>query len=162
MTGEAEVPLIARRRIEAELIGYVYGALKEELGADRAKVLIARAIRNAARDAGAALAAQESEMPGPRTLAARQGIWAAGGALDARVLELTDDSYAYEVVRCDYATMYRELGMEELGLVASCMRDAAFIEGYAPDLALDRPETIMEGHGKCVFRYRRVPIAKEG
>ncbi|MDR1036999.1 MAG: L-2-amino-thiazoline-4-carboxylic acid hydrolase [Deltaproteobacteria bacterium] len=160
MTGEAQVPLIARRRIEAELIKYIYGELEEDLGADRARELIGRAIRRAARDAGAALAAQESERPGTRTLAARQGLWSAGGALKTRELELTDDSYSYEVERCDYAAMYRELGMEELGSVVSCLRDAAFIEGYAPDLVLDRPETIMDGCGRCIFRYRKADKAE--
>ncbi|MDR1314266.1 MAG: L-2-amino-thiazoline-4-carboxylic acid hydrolase [Deltaproteobacteria bacterium] len=155
MTGESDVPLIARRRIEAELIKYIYAELKEELGAGRAKVILGRAIRKAAKDAGAALAAKEPEKPGTRALASLQGLWSAGGALKTKVLELTDDAYAYEVERCGYAAMYAELGMGELGSVVSCLRDASFIEGYAPDLVLDRPETIMDGDGRCLFRYRK-------
>jgi hypothetical protein len=155
MTGEAEVPLIARRRIEAELLKHVYGALADELGDVRARELISRAVRRAALDAGRALAAAEDGPPGTRTLAARQGLWSAGGALETEVLELTDGSYAYEVTRCDYASMYRELGMEGLGPVISCLRDAAFIEGYAPDLVLEREATIMDGHPRCLFRYRK-------
>ncbi|MDR2612851.1 MAG: L-2-amino-thiazoline-4-carboxylic acid hydrolase [Deltaproteobacteria bacterium] len=155
MPGVAEVPLIARRRIEAELIRYVYGVLEEEFGTGKARELVSRAVERAAEDAGSALAAQEAGAPGTRTLAARQGLWSAGGALETRVLELTDDVYAYEVTRCDYADMYRELGMADLGSLISCLRDAAFVRGYAPDLSLERDGTIMEGCAKCRFLYRR-------
>ncbi|MDR3154659.1 MAG: L-2-amino-thiazoline-4-carboxylic acid hydrolase [Deltaproteobacteria bacterium] len=155
MKGEAQVPLIARRRMEAELIKHFYAVLKDEYGPEKAKELIGRSIRKAAEEAGAALAAQETEKPGLKTFAARQGLWSAGGALDTRVLELTDEAYAFEVTRCDYASMYEELGMAELGPVISCLRDEAFIRGYAPDVTLEREKTIMQGDGKCVFRYKR-------
>ncbi|MDR2350984.1 MAG: L-2-amino-thiazoline-4-carboxylic acid hydrolase [Deltaproteobacteria bacterium] len=155
---EITVTLLERRRIEAEILKHVHDALVEDVGEERAKASIAKAIRRAAAEAGAKAAAKTGGKPGTRSLAAIQGTWSAGGALELEVTELTDTAYSYKVTRCVYAEMYEELGMRDLGLVISCLRDSAFIEGYAPDLEMERPRTIMEGKDSCVFRYK----VKEG
>ena len=50
--------------------------------------------------------------------------------------------------------MYKEMGLEEIGFLLSCNRDSKFIEGYAPNVSLSRPHTVMNGDGFCDFRYR--------
>ncbi len=51
--------------------------------------------------------------------------------------------------------MYRALGLEDLGFSLSCCRDFAVIEGFNPELTLDRTQTLMEGAPCCDFRFRR-------
>ena len=62
--------------------------------------------------------------------------------------------YDFNVTRCRYAEMYRELGIPELGAVLSCNRDFSLIEGYNTDVTLTRTQTLMEGAACCDFRYR--------
>ena len=51
--------------------------------------------------------------------------------------------------------MYTRLGLAELGGLLSCARDAAMIDGFNPEIAFTRTQTIMEGATHCDFRYRK-------
>ncbi len=44
----------------------------------------------------------------------------------------------FKVTRCRYAEKYRELGLQELGEVLSCGRDAAFARGFNPKIGMKR------------------------
>jgi hypothetical protein len=110
-----------------------------------------RVIIKLARESGAQLARAR----GGNTLAhltEGPSQWAAGGALERKVLEITKNTYNYNIVRCKYADMYRELGLADLGFVLSCGRDFAMFEGFNPNLKLTRTQTIMEGADYCDFR----------
>jgi hypothetical protein len=67
-------------------------------------------------------------------------------------LELNDTRHFFNIARCRYADMYRELGMTDLGVVLSCGRDFKLVEGFNPRMRLIRTKTIMEGHDHCDFR----------
>ena len=69
------------------------------------------------------------------------------------MIEASDDRLAFDVTRCRYAEMYRALGIAELGEVLSCQRDAALIDGFAPEVTLTRTQTLMQGAPYCDFRY---------
>jgi hypothetical protein len=69
--------------------------------------------------------------------------------------EDSDTVLAFDVKRCDFADLYRELGFGDIGALISCDRDAAFLEGFDPELELVREKTIMEGDDLCDFCYRR-------
>ena len=62
--------------------------------------------------------------------------------------------FAFNVTRCRYAEMYRDLGIPQLGPILSCARDFAMIEGFNPGIRLTRTQTIMEGAALGDFRYR--------
>ena len=81
--------------------------------------------------------------------------WMQDDALTIEVVEQSDERYGFNVTRCRYAEMYRELGIPELGAVLSCNRDFSLIEGYNKDVELTRTQTLMEGKSHCDFRYRR-------
>jgi hypothetical protein len=51
--------------------------------------------------------------------------------------------------------MYRSLGMAELGAVLSCNRDYSLVEGFNPEIQLERKQTIMQGASCCTFRYSK-------
>ena len=82
-------------------------------------------------------------------------------ALTIDVLEQDAERYDFNVTRCRYAEMYRELGIPELGAVLSCNRDFSLIEGYNKDVELTRTQTLMDGAACCDFRYRtrRGPVS---
>jgi hypothetical protein len=80
--------------------------------------------------------------------------WTRGQALAIEVIEEGAGVLAFNVTRCRYAEMYRELGMARLGPMLSCARDFALIEGFNPQIRLTRTQTLMEGAPFCDFRYR--------
>jgi L-2-amino-thiazoline-4-carboxylic acid hydrolase len=65
------------------------------------------------------------------------------------------------VTRCRYAELYRSLGIEELGSILSCGRDASFIEGFNGEIALERKHTILQGFSACDFRFSKRPAEKQ-
>ncbi|MDR2406069.1 MAG: L-2-amino-thiazoline-4-carboxylic acid hydrolase [Deltaproteobacteria bacterium] len=148
-----EITLLEQRRIEAQILKTVYDVLKEDYGEEKAKEALLKTIERSAVEAGRKMAEKENVKPGPRELAAIQPLWQKGGALETRVLKLDDNTFDYEVTRCAYCEMYRELGIEDLGFILSCSRDSGFVKGYAPDLLLIRKSTIMEGGDICHFHY---------
>lgn len=56
---------------------------------------------------------------------------------------------------CGYAKMYERLGIQDLGYLLSCSRDASFMDGFNPEIELIRTQTIMEGAEYCDFRYKK-------
>ncbi|MGC8469121.1 MAG: L-2-amino-thiazoline-4-carboxylic acid hydrolase [Acetobacteraceae bacterium] len=153
MSGLAGVPLLARRRIEAEFARTILAELEAALGSERARELVARAARRAAREAGASFAA-EAPAPSLGHFATVLAHWREGGALETTAREAGAGELAFDVTACAYAEMYRALGLAELGAILSCNRDAAFSEGYARELEFRRTTTIMGGARCCDFRYR--------
>jgi len=63
------------------------------------------------------------------------------------------DEVCFNVTRCRYAEMYKELGVQEYGALLSCGRDAALIVGFNPKIKFTRTQTIMSGAPYCDFRY---------
>ncbi|KVL21633.1 L-2-amino-thiazoline-4-carboxylic acid hydrolase [Burkholderia sp. MSMB1826] len=145
--------ILARRRIEAEIIKPIYEIMKREFGAERAQAVIAEAVRGAAVDAGRRFAAQEPHGTSVKSFIALQVLWEKDDALDVEVRRADDTHYDYDVHRCSYAEMYHAMGLGEIGHLLSCARDSYFIQGYAPDIALTRTSTIMQGGRRCDFRY---------
>ena len=86
-------------------------------------------------------------------------LWTRGGALEIEVLEASDERFDFNVTRCRYAEMYREMGLGDIGHLLSCNRDGTFVEGFDPRLRLERAQTIMGGAPCCTFRYRLAPPA---
>lgn len=151
---QQELGILARRKIEAEIIKPIYDILVRELGKARAQEMIGEAIEQAAVRAGQEFAAKESQKANLRSFVELQYLWEKDNALDVRVIDSDDQQYNYDVTRCRYAEMYHEMGLGEIGHLLSCARDDKFIVGYAPDVELTRTTTIMSGERRCDFRYR--------
>lgn len=149
-----ELGILARRKIEAEIIKPIYDILVREIGKDRAQAIIGEAIENAAIQAGQQFAASEPVKADLRGFVALQYLWEKDNALDVKVIDDDGEHYNYDVTRCRYAEMYHEMGLGEIGHLLSCARDDKFIVGYAPEVALTRTTTIMSGAPRCDFRYR--------
>ncbi|OMZ32501.1 L-2-amino-thiazoline-4-carboxylic acid hydrolase [Burkholderia pseudomallei] len=154
--------ILARRRIEAEIIKPIYEIMKREFGLERAQAVIAEAVRGAALDAGRAFAAKEPGGTSIASFVALQVLWEKDDALDVDVHRADDAHYDYDVRRCAYAQMYREMGLAEIGHLLSCARDSVFIEGYDARIALTRTRTLMQGGTHCDFRYRLAQPPRDG
>jgi hypothetical protein len=146
--------ILARRRIEAEIIKPIYEILKRDFGVERAQAVIAEAIRGAAIEAGRHFAAQEPNGTSVASFIALQVLWEKDDALDVKVQVADDLHYEYDVHRCSYAEMYHAMGLGEIGHLLSCARDSYFIDGYDPRIQLTRTQTIMQGATHCDFRYK--------
>ena len=152
---EDRLGILEQRRIEAAFAKGIYEEMKAELGEARAKAILSRAVVKLAKDSAAAMA---KEAPGGEPSLAHfialQPLWTKGDALQIDTLRKDETHYDFNVTRCRYAEMYREMGLADLGAVLSCNRDGAFCDGYHPDLKLERTQTIMGGATHCDFRYR--------
>ena len=150
---EVEIGFLQRRRIEANIIAPIYRAMCDELGQEKAAEIIREAIAQDARKSGAEFAAKESAGATVTTFIGIQELWRRGGALETTTVEQDDNTFAFNVTRCLYSEMYREMGLEEIGGLLSCVRDAEFIAGYNPEITFTRTQTLMEGASHCDFRY---------
>jgi hypothetical protein len=150
-----EIPTIVKRRLQAQVIKPIYDEMVAALGEAQAQAILDAAVRKAAVAEGREFAAKA---PGGKTsmrdFIALYDHWKADGALEMNVLEATDEKFNFDVVRCRYAEMYREMGLGHIGHLMSCNRDGVFCQGYDPAIKLDRAQTIMGGAKTCTFRYR--------
>lgn len=150
------IGVLTRREVEARLLGPLVAVLGAEFGEDRVMRVIREAIVAIARSQGAEMA---QAMGGGSLSKFRESLvhWTTGGALEIEVVEDGETIFAFNVTRCRYAEMYRDLGIPRLGPILSCARDFALIEGFNPAIHLVRTQTIMDGAPFCDFRYRVEP-----
>ena len=148
------IGVLQRREIEARILAPVLEALGQAFGKEAVLEITRRAIADIARQQGRELAerAGSSDLP-----AFAHGIdpWSRNGALELTVLNQTESRFEFDVTRCRYAELYRELGIPDLGAILSCNRDAAFVEGFNSAIHLDRSQTILQGATHCDFRFSK-------
>ena len=123
--------------------------------------MIGEAIENAAIEAGKKFAAQEPNGADLQSFAALQYLWEKDDALQVKVIHQDEQQFDYNVTRCRYAEMYHQMGLGEIGHLLSCARDSQFIVGYAPDVELQRTQTIMSGAPCRDFRYAVKPSGEK-
>ena len=160
-TPRAPISMFEQRRIEAMILKHVYDTLKVSHGMEMAQQAIADAVRAASIEQASEFAAKVGGNTSIQTFVDRQSLWKVGGAMELDVLEQTEASYVFNVTRCKYAEMYREMGLGEIGHLLSCQRDAAFCEGYDKRMRLQRTQTIMQGASHCDFQYTLVDEPKD-
>lgn len=151
----AEIPVLEKRRLQAQVIKPIWEELVRRLGEKDAMDILDVAIRKAAIAEGQMLA--EASPGGDTSMPAFVRLyenWKTGGALETTTLRADADNFDFDVSRCRYAEMYREMGLGKIGHLLSCNRDGTFVEGYNPDIKMTRDQTIMAGHARCTFRYR--------
>jgi hypothetical protein len=155
-----EIGVLKRREIEARIIGPFVDALVDEFERERVLAILGETIINIARKQGA----ERADAVGADSLLAfsqSAGDWRKGNALEIEVLEQSEEHYDFNVTRCRYAEMYRSLGRAELGAILSCNRDYSLVEGFNPEIKLERKQTIMQGAPCCTFRYSKEAEPKD-
>jgi len=147
-----QIGVLTRREVEARVLAPVIDALGEKFGREQVIEVVRDEIINLAQQQGADMA---DAMGGNGCVQFESSLqyWTKDEALKLDVLEQNETTLNFNVVRCRYSEMYRDLGIPELGAVFSCNRDYAMIEGFNPDAKLTRTQTLMEGKSHCDFRY---------
>jgi hypothetical protein len=153
MSNAETMAMLEKRRIEAAMLKHVYDTLKASHGVEVAQRTIAEAVRQSAIAQAAEMAAQVGGNTSLLTFIDRQEAWTRGGALERDVIEDSPTRYRFNVTRCKYAEMYRDMGLGEIGHLLSCQRDGTFCEGYDKRINFKRTQTIMQGASHCDFEY---------
>lgn len=153
MAEQQSISMLERRRLEAKLLAHVYATLQASHGEAVARKTIADSVRRSAIEQGREMAAALGGKTSLQTFIDAQELWTRGQALEIDIKEQSRDRFAFNVTRCEYARMYREMGLGDIGHLLSCQRDGTFCEGYDPSLRLKRTQTIMQGASHCDFEY---------
>jgi len=154
MQDGSELPVLLKRRLQAQVIGPIHAEMVAVLGKARADAILDAAIRKAAIEEGKAFAAKApAGVTSMADFIRLYELWTHDGALEIEVLEASDTTFDFDVTRCKYAEAYRSMGLGHIGHLMSCNRDGTFCEGYDPNIDLDRQHTIMAGAPRCTFRY---------
>ena len=154
-----EMSVLDRRRIEAGVLGPVFKAFSREIGEEKAREIIGRTIVEIAKEQGRALA-ERSGGNDLKTFAKAKEPWTRNAAIETETIKGDEENYSFNVIRCRYAEMYKELGIPELGFLLSCGRDFAMSQGFNPEIKLTRTQTIMQGASHCDFRYAMSDVPK--
>ena len=96
------MPIIERRRIEAEIVGHLYRELADRFGEPAAREVIDAAIRKAAIGHGEKCRTELGHMPDFTDFEAILPAWTAEDALTIEVKEVGPDRFSYDVTRCRY------------------------------------------------------------
>lgn len=153
---KTDLPMLEQRRIEANILKPVYLEMAEQLGEEKAQEILGAAVIRDSISQGQAYA-EGLEDRGLIAFRNTMAQWKASGALEMEMLKETEEEVHFNVVRCKYSEMYREMGVGNIGHLLSCNRDGTFCTGFNPDIKLDRTQTIMSGASHCDFRYRIEP-----
>ena len=153
MSSTNDLPMIERRRIEAAILKHVYETLKVSHGAEAAKATIADSVKRSSLEQGRQMAAEVGGKTSLQTFADIMPRWSKDDAITMDMKASTDTKLEFDITRCRYAEMYREMGLGDIGHLLSCQRDGTFCEGYDTRLKLARTQTIMQGASHCDFKY---------
>ena len=148
-----EVPLLQQREIEMRVLGPVIRAFAAEFEKEKTYDLVRRTMQEISRGLGKEKSLGGGGLENLKSKCVSK--WNDGGALEVSIREDSDTILAFDVTRCDFADLYRELGFGDIGTLISCDRDAAFLDGFDPELELVRQKTLMEGEDLCDFCYRK-------
>lgn len=149
-----DIPILLRRKIEAMILKHVLDVITERSGREEAEAVIGAACSKSAIEQGQMLAEVLGRAPDLTDFAAIQPAWTREDALRIETLEASEEKMDFNVTRCRYAEMYREMGLGDIGHLLSCNRDGDFCIGYNPEIEMTRTQTIMKGASHCDFRYR--------
>ncbi len=149
-----DVPMLVRREIEGLITVPLIREYEKKLGAKEAREVAEKVICEAATAQGKQMAA----LAGGNTIshfASLLPMMQKGGDLKMEVVENTGECLRYNITECEYAKLYKRMGMEEYGVLMCCSRDSAKIEGFNPEIEFVRTSTIMEGGNVCDFCLRK-------
>ncbi|WP_119305899.1 L-2-amino-thiazoline-4-carboxylic acid hydrolase [Cohaesibacter haloalkalitolerans] len=149
-----DIPILERRRIEAMILKHVLDVITERSGRAEAEAVIGETCSRSAIEQGKAMAEGLDHAPTLSDFADILPNWTKEDALQIETLVTEPDQMDFNVTRCRYAEMYKEMGLGDIGHLLSCNRDGDFCVGYNPDIQLERTQTIMKGASHCDFRYK--------
>ncbi|MEG1799061.1 MAG: L-2-amino-thiazoline-4-carboxylic acid hydrolase [Synergistaceae bacterium] len=150
---ENKISLLRQREIEIRVIAPLIRAFAEEFGEEKTYGTVRKVMESLALSAGKSAAlANGNGLDSMKENCIKN--WNSDGALAIDTIEETDRTLRFNVTRCRFAELYRELGYGDIGELVSCDRDIAFIKGFDPNIEFTRTKTIMGGADICDFCYK--------
>lgn len=147
------ISLLDEARLQADVIIPILNALRKEIGVERANGIVFKELHRRLRLRYQELAAKTSGSPKEKWTAMSASM-SIGSDIDIEWIDGNLESLAFNVTRCKYAELFRELGESKLGHVMMCELDNHIAEAAGPDIQLTRDRTLMQGAPCCKFRYR--------
>ena len=147
------ISLLEESKIQADVIIPILNALRKELGVERANAIVFDTLRSRLRSRYRELAAKTPGGPKEKW-AVMSASMSIGSDIDIEWIDGKLETLAFNVTRCKYAELFRELGEPELGTVMLCELDNHIAEAAGPEIELTRKQTLMRGAPACEFRYR--------
>lgn len=146
-----DIGVLLRRETEARILIPFIKNLILVLGKSKTLNILEGTIKKVAQEQGKDLSKEYGNNVNAflKTLS----FWTKDNALEIDIIEKSDSKLDFNVTRCRYAEMYNAMGINDLGAILSCNRDASLIEGFNEKATLERKETIMNGDKCCTFRY---------
>ncbi len=151
-----DISIIQRVKLQAQVLIPLVKALRAELGEERANALVRSALGAIYRRYGEEFWRTKNEANLGKAMGPALATFAADNAVEYRVIEQSQDAFAFDVTACRYAEFYRELGEPELGFLLVCSTDFDMAKGFGADVGFTRTQTIMQGASHCDFRYKRL------
>ena len=148
-----DIPLIEQVKIQAQVLVPLVKALQAELGEERANTIVRNAFGDLYRKFGEKWWRTQGARNLGEKVASAFEMFAAGDALEYKVLKKTPDAFEINVTECRYAQFYKKIGAPELGFLLTCSADFSHAEGFGAGVQLTRTQTIMQGASHCDFRY---------
>ena len=146
-----KIGVLLRRETEARILIPFLKDLFEVIGKEKTITVLEKTIKQVAKTQGEDLSKEYGN--NVDAFLETLSFWTKDNALEIDILEKSDSKLSFNVTRCKYAEMYNDMGINDLGAVLSCNRDASLIEGFNSKAKLERKETIMKGDKCCTFRY---------
>ena len=148
-----DVPLIEQVKIQAQVLVPLVKAFQAELGEERANAIVRKALGELYRKYGEKWWRTQGARNLGEKVASAFEMFAAGDALEYKVVKKTSDALELNVTECRYAEFYKRIGAPELGFLLTCSADFSHAEGFGANVQLTRTQTIMQGASHCDFRY---------
>src|SRR5688572_25264147 len=136
-------PLLEQVKIQAKILVPLVKALQAEMGEEKANALVRKALGGMFRRYGEAWWRTRSGGSLEAKVSSAFEMFAAGDALDYKVLKATPDSVELDVTGCRYAEFYKQIGAPELGFLLTCSGDADFFHPESFGARLTVTQTIM-------------------
>lgn len=143
---------IEKRRIEAEALIPFIEELERLMPFETINYLMTKANKKEAYTRGETSAVNQS-LETIETLFEDVNTWGNDEDMKIIFIEKTKKTLSFDVTKCPYHTLYKELGIKRYGHALSCCRDESFARGLNKNLILRRNKTLMEGDDCCDFRY---------
>ncbi len=141
----AKISALEAVKIQARAVIPIVRALEAKLGKPDAHRLVGDAIA----ESWAAFIASRDEGSGhPRDDNMSYPV-------DSVIVKDTDDEYAVNMTRCEFAQYFRNIGEPEIGALLTCGVDFAVTRRVNPGWTLERTQTLMMGADHCDFCWRR-------
>jgi hypothetical protein len=155
---DPRVSLLAKTRIQAQVLVPVLRALRAELGKERANAIVRQALRDWSMQLFAAIGHDIEGSP-KRKWATMHSAFAGvtEQEVEIEMLRHNKEALEFDVTCCRFAEFFRALGEPELGALLVCDTDVDIAAAGAGEVGFARAQTIMQGAPSCTFRYKFAP-----